>query len=171
MNSSMRLAAALSFALLATPAMSAAPAAAAPADAIIALPLQPVVAADKRVCTAKTKSGLGYAMLSPGTGPKPGANDFVLVNYIGYLAANGQAFDQNMTSPFNLNGVIPGFSEGIQMMERGSTYRFCIPSAMGYADKPTGSIPANSDLVFQVELLDSKTTAEVEELRKKQPVQ
>ena len=63
-------------------------------------------------------------------------------------------------------GVIPGFSEGLKMMPLGATYRFCIPAALGYGAKPAGQIPANSDLVFQVELLDAKTEAEVEAMRR-----
>jgi len=138
----------------------------APASGIIPLPLQPVVPAAQRACTAKTPSGLGYAVLQPGTGPKAAATDFVLVNYIGYLAATGAVFDQNQSAPMQADGVIPGFGEGLGLIQRGAIYRLCIPAALGYGAAASGPIPANSDLVFQVELLDSRTAAEVEAMRK-----
>lgn len=141
-------------------------------DPIIKLPLQPVVPAAQRACTTKTASGLGYSVLKPATGPKPGKTDFVLINYIGYLAASGAVFDQNQTTPLEVGNLIPGFTEALQLVPRGGIYRFCIPSALGYGAKGAGeAIPANSDLVFQVELVDSKTAAEVEELRKQQAAQ
>lgn len=104
-------------------------------------------------------------MLKPAEGAKPAKADYVLVNYIGYLAANGDVFDQSMQSAFPVDGVIPGFSEGLQMMAKGSIWRFCVPSALGYGAQASGPIPANSDLVFQVELVDFKTTAEIEAMR------
>ncbi|MBJ6121087.1 FKBP-type peptidyl-prolyl cis-trans isomerase [Sphingomonas mollis] len=130
-------------------------------NAIIALPLNPVVPSGQRLCSAKTPSGLGYTMLRPGTGAMPGQSDVVLVNYVGYLAATGAVFDQGMRSPLPVNGVIPGFSQGLQMMARSGIARLCIPAAMGYGTRNSGPIPANSDLVFQVEVVDFKTAAEV----------
>ena len=141
----------------------------APAAAIIKLPLQPQVGADMRACSAKTASGLGYAVLRPGTGPKPGKTDFVLIGYIGYLATTGQVFDQNPGTPLSLDSVIPGFAEGLQLMPRGSVYRLCVPATLGYGAAGAGeAIPANADLVFQIELIDSKTAAEVDAMRKAQ---
>lgn len=161
------IAAAVAFAaaLLAAPA-SAAPRAPAPAAApIIELPLQPVVPAAQRICSAKTASGVGYTALKPGNGAKPGATDYALVNYIGYLAANGQTFDQGMSTPMQIDRVIPGFGEGLLLIARGGISRICIPAALGYGAEGSGPIPANADLVFQVELLDSRTAAEVEAIR------
>jgi len=135
--------------------------AAKPSNAIIPLPLNPVIAAGQRMCSAKTASGLGYTVLRPGTGTKPAAADIALVNYIGYLAATGAVFDQNVQSPLPIDQVIPGFSEALQTMNRTSVVRFCIPATLGYGARESGPIPANSDLVFQVELLDFKTAAEV----------
>ena len=149
------------------PAAAAVPAAAPVASkAIIPLPLQPIVPAGQRLCAAKTASGLGFTVLQPGTGPKAGPSDFALVNYIGYLAATGAVFDQNQSAPLQADGVIPGFGEGLGLIPRGGIYRLCIPAALGYGATASGPIPANSDLVFQVELLDSRTTAEVEAMRK-----
>jgi len=144
-------------------------AAATPAPAvspILPVPLQPVVAAANRTCAAKTASGLGYSVLKAAEGPKAGATDYVLISYIGYLAANGQVFDQAAATPMTVDGVIPGFSEGLKLIPRGGIYRFCVPAALGYGAEGAGPIPANSDLVFQVELLDSRTAAEVEAMRK-----
>lgn len=135
---------------------------------MIVLPLEPVVPAAQRTCSAKTASGLGYTTLRPATGAKPAKEDTVLINYIGYLAATGEVFDQNMQSPMPVGEVIPGFSEGLQMLSKTGVLRLCIPAAMGYGAQAAGPIPANSDLVFQVELVDFKTPAEIEELRKAQ---
>lgn len=133
---------------------------------IIALPLNPILPAGQRLCSEKTEAGLGYAMLRPATGERPAEADFVLVNYIGYLAETGEVFDQAMQAQFGVSDVIPGFSKGLQMLAKGGVARFCIPAAMGYGAQSSGPIPGNSDLVFQVELLDYKTAAEVEEMRK-----
>ncbi|WP_225204727.1 FKBP-type peptidyl-prolyl cis-trans isomerase [Novosphingobium huizhouense] len=165
------LASLLALALSAAPACAAetapAPAAAAAAASpdVLAVPLMPTVGAQYRTCSAKTASGLGYQVLKAGTGPKPGKNDFVLINYIGYLAATGAVFDQNVSAPLNLDAVIPGFAEGLQTMPRDSIYRLCIPAALGYGANASEKIPANSDLVFQIQLIDSKTIAEVEAMR------
>ena len=135
-------------------------------SAIIALPLTPIVPKGQRLCSARTPTGLGYTVLRPGSGAKPTQGDVSLVNYIGYLATTGAVFDQGMRSPLPVNGVIPGFSQGLQMLARTGVARFCIPAAMGYGSQASGPIPANSDLVFQVELLDFKTTAQVESMNR-----
>lgn len=150
-------------------AQKAKPRAAAPVRAqantdIIPLPLNPVVPAAQRTCANRTPTGLGYTMLRAAPGAKPAATDVVLVNYIGYLASNGMVFDQGMRSPLPIDGVIPGFAQALQMMGRSGIGRFCIPAAMGYGAQASGPIPANADLVFQVELLDYKTAAEIERM-------
>lgn len=147
----------------AKPAPTAAPRA---TNDIIPVPLNPVLPVGQRICGAKTANGLGYTMLRPAPGPKPAEADYVLVNYIGYLAATGAVFDQGTRATFPVNGVIPGFSQGLQMVPKGGVARFCIPAAMGYGAQEAGPIPANSDLVFQVELVDYKTAAEIEAMRK-----
>lgn len=119
---------------------------------IIPVPLKQIIPAQQRVCTGKTPSGLGFKQLRPGAGAKPRASEKVTVNYIGYLALTGEVFDQGENAEFRAGGVIDGFAEGLQMMPKGSIYRFCIPSALGYGADGAGPIPANADLVFQVEL-------------------
>ena len=121
---------------------------------LIPLPLKQIIPAGQRVCNAKTPSGLGTLQLRPSTAARPAASDGVRVNYIGYLAATGEVFDQGMGVEFPVQGVIPGFSEGLQTMGNGAVARLCIPAALGYGAKATGPIPANADLVFQVELVD-----------------
>lgn len=140
---------------------------------IIPLPLQPVVDAAHRTCTAKTASGLGYTVLraAPATAAKPGDGDVVLIDYLGYLAANGTVFDQAQRTPMPVSGVIPGFGEGIKLAAKGSVLRLCIPAAIGYGAQASGPIPANSDLVFQVELLDFKSMAEIEAMQKQMEAQ
>ncbi|MDE2437048.1 MAG: FKBP-type peptidyl-prolyl cis-trans isomerase [Sphingomonadales bacterium] len=125
---------------------------------IIPLPLKQIIPAAQRLCTAKTASGLGYRVLRAATGPKPAEDAAVTVNYIGYLAANGEVFDQATEASFGLKRVIPGFSEGLALMPAGSIYRLCIPATQGYGERVAGPIPANSDLVFQVELLPTLTS-------------
>lgn len=137
-----------------------------PTRDIIPLPLNPVLPVGQRLCEAKTEAGLGYTMLRPAAGPMPAEADYVLVNYIGYLAATGAVFDQGKAAKFPVNGVIPGFSKGLQMLAKTGVARFCIPAAMGYGAQESGPIPANSDLVFQVELVDYKTAAEIDAMRK-----
>lgn len=138
-------------------------------NTVLPVPLRPVVDAAHRTCAARTPSGLGYTVLVPATeagAPKPTATDYVLLNYIGYLAATGDVFDQANETPLQVSGAIPGFTEALQMMPKGSTYRFCIPAALGYGAEASGPIPANSDLVFQVELVDLRTAAEIEAMQK-----
>lgn len=147
-----------------TPAVAAKPVAA--DNAVIPLPLMPIVPATQRVCAARTASGLGFTMLHPGAGAKPAADATVLVNYIGYLAATGAVFDQNMQTPMPVGEVIPGFSQGLQLLSKGGIVRLCIPASLGYGAQASGPIPANSDLVFQVELLDFRTAAEIAEMTK-----
>ncbi|MFM5917967.1 MAG: FKBP-type peptidyl-prolyl cis-trans isomerase [Novosphingobium sp.] len=121
------------------------------------MPLKLEVEPALRVCKLKTASGLGYSVLRAVNGPKPAAQDVAVVNYIGYLAATGEVFDQS-DAPIDLplGAVIPGFSEGLQLMPKGSIYRICIPSELGYKAKPTGPIPPNSNLVFQIQLVEIK---------------
>lgn len=106
-----------------------------------------------------TASGLQYEVLSAGTGASPKATDVVKVHYEGKLI-DGTVFDSSLQRgepvEFPLNGVIPGWTEGVQLMKVGSKFRFVIPSALAYGPQGAGPIPPNSVLVFVVELLDIK---------------
>lgn len=113
-------------------------------------------AADTNMTT--TASGLKYKMLKQGTGtvsPKP--TDVVKVDYKGTLL-NGTVFDSSyergQAATFPLNRVIPGWTEGLQLMKVGDKFKFEIPADLAYgARSPSPLIPANSTLVFEVELL------------------
>ncbi len=102
-----------------------------------------------------TESGLKYEVISLGTGEKPGESDKVEVHYHGTLL-DGTVFDSSVdrgkTIKFGLNQVIKGWTEGLQLMPTGSKFKFTIPPELGYGNRATGSIPANSTLVFEVEL-------------------
>lgn len=100
-----------------------------------------------------TASGLQYQVLQEGSGPSPTAVDTVLVNYSGAFV-NGQMFDDGQSISFPLSGVIPGWTEGLQLMKEGARYRFFVPPALAYGEAGAGSvIPPNAALVFEVELL------------------
>ncbi|WP_334185743.1 FKBP-type peptidyl-prolyl cis-trans isomerase [Novosphingobium sp.] len=99
--------------------------------------------------------------LTAGQGAKPTREDYVLVNYKGMLK-DGTVFDQNEQMPMAVGSVVPGFADGLVQMQRGGTYRLEIPSELAYGAEGGGPIPPNSDLVFEVTLLDFKTQAELD---------
>ncbi len=103
-----------------------------------------------------TASGLQYLVLQQGTGDKhPSATNTVKVHYHGTLT-DGTVFDSSVergeTISFPLNRVIPGWTEGVQLMKTGDKFRFFIPSNLAYGNRSTGKIPAGSTLIFDVEL-------------------
>jgi FKBP-type peptidyl-prolyl cis-trans isomerase len=106
-----------------------------------------------------TPSGLQYEVIKKGDGATPVATDVVRVHYKGTFV-NGKTFDssydRNEPAEFPLNGVIPGWTEGIALMPIGSKYTFTIPQDLGYGEMGTrdGSIQPKTTLVFEVELLD-----------------
>lgn len=106
-----------------------------------------------------TASGLQYVVDKEGTGKQPKATDTVKVNYEGKLI-NGEVFDSSFERgqpiEFALNQVIPGWTEGLQLMKEGSEYTFYIPSELGYGAQGTGPIPPNSTLIFKVQLITVK---------------
>lgn len=104
-------------------------------------------------CKTATPEGLTYTVIKPGKGDKPGADAKVKVNYKGYLKSDGSQFDAGEATQFGVGGVIPGFSQGLKLMQPGAKYRLCIPSKLGYGEAGTGPIPGSADLVFEVELL------------------
>jgi FKBP-type peptidyl-prolyl cis-trans isomerase FklB len=107
-----------------------------------------------------TPSGLQYKVLKEGSGTRPTAASTVTVHYKGTLLDGKQfdsSYDRGQPATFQLNQVIPGWTEGVQLMTPGSKYQFWIPGNLGYG--PQGSpptIPPNATLVFEVELLAVK---------------
>lgn len=104
-----------------------------------------------------TDSGLMYQVITMGKGDKPAAEDTVSVHYKGTLTDGTQfdsSYDRNQPATFPLNRVIPGWTEGLQLMPVGSKFTFVIPPELAYGEQDTPTIPANSTLVFEVELLE-----------------
>jgi len=121
----------------------------------------------KKTGIITTESGLQYEVLTPGDGPKPLPVDTVRVHYKGTLL-DGTEFDSSYSRgepiEFPLNGVIPGWTEGLQLMNTGAKYRLFIPSDLGYGSTGAGQhIPPNSTLIFEVELLDINPKTEGEQ--------
>lgn len=100
-----------------------------------------------------TPSGLQYEVLKEGTGASPKATDTVTVNYRGSFITGGE-FDSGQGISFPLNGVIPGWTEGLQLMKEGAKYKFVIPPELAYGARGAGRvIPPNATLVFEVDLV------------------
>jgi FKBP-type peptidyl-prolyl cis-trans isomerase len=121
-----------------------------------------------------TASGLQYKVILAKNGPKPNATDTVEVNYQGFLI-DGTKFDSSIDRgkpiSFPLNQVIPGWTEGVQMMSVGSKYKFFVPYELGYGEKGAGGvIPPFSTLIFEVELLSIKPFVEKPALENIKPL-
>lgn len=107
----------------------------------------------------QTESGLGYEILAEGEGDdKPAANSLVTVHYAGRLT-DGTEFDSSYRrgrpATFPLDQVIPGWTEGLQLMSRGAKFRFTLPPELGYGARGAPpAIPPNAVLEFDVELID-----------------
>ena len=119
------------------------------------------------VAWAARYRGVEVEQLTAGAGASPTMEDVVLVNYVGRLR-DGTEFDKGERVPMSLDQVVPGFAQGITKMKKGGKYRLTIPAEMAYGaeekrNPQTGQvvIPANSDLVFDVDLVDFKSRAEI----------
>jgi len=114
--------------------------------------------ADKSV--TKTASGLRYKIVTPGTDPKPSATSLVKCLYTGKLV-DGTVFDSTSTrgnepTEFPLNGVIPAWTEGVQLIGKGGKILIYAPANLAYGEQGQGPIPGNSVLEFEVELVEFK---------------
>ena len=112
----------------------------------------------KKSGVTTTPSGLQYEVLESGAGPKPQPTDMVVVEYDGKLA-NGESFDSSAShggpATLPVGGLIPGFTEALQLMSPNAKYRFWIPPQLGYGETGAGNgvIPPNALLVFDIKLL------------------
>jgi len=106
-----------------------------------------------------TASGLQYEIITQGDGPKPIASDTVVCHYKGTFL-NGTEFDNSYNrgepTTFAVKGVIPGWTEGLQLMNVGSKFKFYVPYNLGYGSFDYGNIPGGSMLTFEVELIAIK---------------
>ncbi|WP_203309550.1 FKBP-type peptidyl-prolyl cis-trans isomerase [Sphingomonas beigongshangi] len=124
----------------------------------------------RRSGVVTTASGLQYQVLEPG---KPGAakptdSDVALITYEGRLL-NGTVFDKSQQpTPMPVAGVVPGFSEALKLMPKGSKYRVWIKPSLGYGADARGPIPANSTLVFDIDLLEFLPEAVVRQMQMQQ---
>jgi FKBP-type peptidyl-prolyl cis-trans isomerase len=103
-----------------------------------------------------TASGLQYKVINSGTGPSPKLTDVVKVHYHGTLI-DGTVFDssvrRNTPATFPVNGVIPGWTEALQLMKVGDKWKLFIPAKLAYGEQGPGPIGPNATLIFEVELL------------------
>jgi len=105
----------------------------------------------------ETATGLQYKVIKPGEGESPADTDMVEVHYTGTLI-DGTVFDSSRergeSIEFPVNGVIPGWTEALKLMKKGSQYMLYIPAKLAYGNQKTGPIPEGSTLIFDVELID-----------------
>lgn len=156
---------------------------------ITRVPLQPIARGSLGklwggvIVVALAAGGVAWAALPPsvaietvraGTGHQPGVSEVAIINYVGKLK-DGKVFDEGREAPLPLEGVIPGFREGLTRMKTGGKYRLTIPAAKAYGAEEkrnpmTGEvvIPANSDLVFEIDLLNTMTQAEFQQMMQMQ---
>ncbi|MFP6808490.1 MAG: FKBP-type peptidyl-prolyl cis-trans isomerase [Pseudomonadales bacterium] len=104
-----------------------------------------------------TESGLQYEVITSGEGASPGPTDSVLTHYHGTFL-DGKVFDSSVDRgepiSFPVNRVIAGWTEALQLMQEGDKWRLYVPPALGYGERGSGSIPGNTVLVFEVELIE-----------------
>jgi len=109
-----------------------------------------------------TASGLQYEVIKQGTGPKPKATDVVKVDYTG-TKIDGTKFDSSVDrgqpATFALNQVVPGWTEGLQLMPTGSQYKFYVPAKLAYGERGPGPIGPNATLIFDVKLISIEPPA------------
>ena len=117
----------------------------------------------------KSDSGLFYEIIEAGDETRANDSDSVTLHYHGSLI-DGTVFDSSVErgepATFGVANVVPGFSEGVKLIGNGGKVKLYIPPALGYRDRPTGSIPPNSTLIFEVEMIsiDKAPASEVEEM-------
>lgn len=117
--------------------------------------------------TLSRSPSISLKTITAGSGRFPTDSDVAIIKYEGRLG-DGTVFDANEQAPLPVGRMIPGFSQGLKRMQVGGKYVLKIPAALGYGAQGAGPIPANSDLEFDVEMLDLKTEAEVQAMMQQQ---
>lgn len=124
-----------------------------------------------------TKSGLQFKTIRAGEGKSPTDDDITLIKYKGTLR-DGSVFDENERAPMPVAGVVPGFSEALKKMQVGGQYKIWLPGKLAYGENPppnpqTGqpAFKPNETLIFEVEVLDFRSRAEVEAMQKEMEAQ
>ena len=126
---------------------------------------------------ASLPKSVGFETIKAGTGAAVTEADVVVINYVGKLT-NGKTFDEGQQAPLPVAGMIPGFTEGLLKMKQGGKYKLTIPAAKAYGPEEkrnpqTGEvvIPANSDLVFDIEILQVVPRDQFEQIMRMQQMQ
>lgn len=114
------------------------------------------------VAYAALPASVDVDTLRAGTGASPTAQDVALINYKGTLP-DGKVFDEGKQAVMPLNEVVPGFTKALEQMQRGGKYKAHIPYELAYGAEGRGPIPPKTDLDFEIELLDFKSRAEIEQ--------
>ena len=114
------------------------------------------------IAWAALPAAVDVQTLTAGTGASPTLEDVALIKYKGTLP-DGKVFDQQERAAFPLQGVVPGFTKALLQMQRGGKYKVHIPAELAYGDKQAGDIPPNTDLTFDIELIDFRSRAEIEQ--------
>ena len=120
-----------------------------------------------------TASGLQYKVIAPGApgAARPTDSDVALITYEGKLL-NGTTFDKSQQpTPMPVAGVVPGFSEALKLMPKGSHYRVWMKPSLAYGDHANGPIPASSTLMFDITLLDFLPVSVVQQIQAQQQMQ
>jgi len=113
------------------------------------------LAAHTDIVATKDTSGIYYQIVTPGTGPNPSGGSTVTVNYTGKLL-NDNPFDSQTSYQTSLSSVISGWTIGVPFVKAGGRIILLIPSRYGYGPYPNGPIPANSVLIFTIDLISFK---------------
>lgn len=144
---------------------------------ITRVPLQPIAKGSMTklwlgvVATALVAGGVAWAAMplsvdvdtiTKGSGDSPTREDVALINYKGTLP-DGKVFDEGKQAIMPLNEVVPGFTKALEQMQRGGKYKAHIPYELAYGEEGRGPIPPKTDLDFEIELLDFKSRAEIEQ--------
>lgn len=108
---------------------------------------------DNNLDAMEVEEGLFIVIEQEGSGPSPTIDDEITLNYEGFLLKNGNSFDSGTNVTFPLDALIRGWQIGLPYMKAGGSATLLIPSALGYGSQSTGSIPPNSILIFEIDLI------------------